>query len=157
MKGGIGSTPKPYEVFNLIEGTSTGGLLTIMLGRLQMDILLCKQAYRDMSAGIFRRVELNFPSKQWADTLRGVSWFSGDALQSAIHRVVHERIGPTKHTYLRETSRELTEAPLFCWDKSAPKCFVCAIVDATHECVRLWTYNTNSEADKLMYTIWETG
>ena len=157
LEGGIGSTPKPCEVFNLIGGTSTGGLLAIMLGRLQMDLVSCKQAYRDLSKGIFRRAGLTFPGKQWADALRGVSWFSGDALQTAIRQVVRDRIGPAERTHLRETGREPTEAPLFCWDESAAKCFVCAIVEANQECVRLRTYNSNSGADELLYTIWEAG
>lgn len=30
---------KPCEVFDLIGGTSTGGLIVVMLGRLEMDLL----------------------------------------------------------------------------------------------------------------------
>lgn len=157
LEGGIGPTPRPCEIFNLIGGTSTGGLLAIMLGRLQMDLVSCRQAYCDMSKGIFRRVGLSFPGKQWADALRGVSWFSGDALQAAIRQVVRDRISPAERTRLKAAGREPTEAPLLCPDESAPKCFVCAIVDATHECVRLRTYNSNSGADELLYTIWEAG
>lgn len=157
LEGGIGSTPKPCEVFNLIGGTSTGGLLAIMLGRLQMDLVSCQQAYRDMSKGIFRRASLNFPGRQWAEALRGKSWFSDDALKAAIRQVVRDRIGSAERTHLRETGREPTEAPLFCRDESAPKCFVCAIVDATHECVRLRTYSSNSVVDEPLYTIWEAG
>ncbi len=42
LVGGIGSTPKPCEIFILTGGTSTGGLLAIMLGWLQMDLVSCK-------------------------------------------------------------------------------------------------------------------
>ncbi|KAF4612830.1 hypothetical protein G7Y89_g15543 [Cudoniella acicularis] len=157
LEGGIGSTPKPCEVFNLIGGTSTGGLLAIMLGRLQMDLVSCKKAYREMSQDIFRRGGLRFPGKQWIDALRGVPWFSGDALEAAIRGVVRERISSAERTHLRETGREPTEAPLLSQDESAPKCFVCAIVNATHECVRLRTYNSTSGAEELLYTIWEAG
>ncbi len=110
-----------------------------------------------MSKGIFRRAGLTFPGKQWADALTGVPWFSGDALQAAFCQVVRDSSGPTERTHLRDTCLQPTEAPLFCRDESAPKCFVCAIVDATHECVRLRTYHSNSGADKLLYTIWEAG
>lgn len=49
------------------------------------------------------------------------------------------------------------EAPLLCPIESAPKCFICAIVDATYKCVRLRTYNSNSGADEPQYKIWEAG
>jgi patatin-like phospholipase/acyl hydrolase len=38
--------PRPCEVFDLIAGTSTGGLIAIMLGRLRMDVSSCIRAYR---------------------------------------------------------------------------------------------------------------
>jgi patatin-like phospholipase/acyl hydrolase len=47
--------PKPCEYFDLIGGTSTGGLIAIMLGRLQMDIDSCITAYLDLSSVAFRR------------------------------------------------------------------------------------------------------
>jgi len=37
---GSGETPKPCEYFDLIGGTSTGGLIAIMLGLLGMVFLL---------------------------------------------------------------------------------------------------------------------
>ena len=37
-KSGAADTPKPCEVFDLICGTSTGGLIAIMLGLLDMVI-----------------------------------------------------------------------------------------------------------------------
>lgn len=45
--------PKPCEYFDLIGGTSTGGLIAIMLGRLQMTTEECKEAYRNLSARAF--------------------------------------------------------------------------------------------------------
>jgi patatin-like phospholipase/acyl hydrolase len=47
--------PKPCEYFDLIGGTSTGGLIAIMLGRLQMDIDSCMAAYLDLSSVAFQR------------------------------------------------------------------------------------------------------
>ncbi|KAK4919928.1 hypothetical protein LTR49_012526 [Elasticomyces elasticus] len=48
---------RPCEVFDVIGGTSTGGLIAIMLGRLEMDVDECIQAYTNMMKGIFERSE----------------------------------------------------------------------------------------------------
>lgn len=58
---------KPCQYFDIICGTSTGGLLAIMLGRLRMDIESCKQAYRSLSAQMFRKSSWYFPRKVWWD------------------------------------------------------------------------------------------
>jgi len=44
---------KPYEIFELIAGTSTGGLIAIMLGKLGMSPEDCAEAYRELSRKIF--------------------------------------------------------------------------------------------------------
>ncbi|RVD80815.1 uncharacterized protein DFL_008705 [Arthrobotrys flagrans] len=45
--------PRPCDYFDMISGTSTGGIIAIMLGRLQLSIDECIQAYRDMAKQIF--------------------------------------------------------------------------------------------------------
>lgn len=40
----VGS-PKPCDYFDMICGTSTGGLIAIMLGRLEMTVEQCIEAY----------------------------------------------------------------------------------------------------------------
>jgi len=44
---------RPATYFDLIGGTSTGGLIAIMLGRLGMDIKQCIQTYLELSPDIF--------------------------------------------------------------------------------------------------------
>ncbi|OQE92658.1 hypothetical protein PENNAL_c0007G04566 [Penicillium nalgiovense] len=55
---------KPCEVFDLIAGTSTGGLIAIMLGRLEMDVDRCIDVYSDLAAAVFgeklRSIPINF-------------------------------------------------------------------------------------------------
>lgn len=57
------SPPKPCEYFDMIGGTSTGGLIAIMLGRLQMTVDECIEAYISLSDRVFEkkahRVKLN--------------------------------------------------------------------------------------------------
>ncbi|PGH27746.1 hypothetical protein AJ80_00534 [Polytolypa hystricis UAMH7299] len=44
---------KPCEVFDLIGGSSTGGLIAIMLGRLEMDVDECIEAYNNLVESVF--------------------------------------------------------------------------------------------------------
>ncbi|GFF61701.1 protein kinase subdomain-containing protein [Aspergillus udagawae] len=44
---------RPCEAFDLIGGTSTGGLIAIMLGRLEMDVDKCIDAYSELAAAVF--------------------------------------------------------------------------------------------------------
>jgi patatin-like phospholipase/acyl hydrolase len=60
------TTPKqPWQEFDLIAGTSTGGLLAIMLGRLRMSVEDCERAYTQLAEAIFtpRRHQANIAGK----------------------------------------------------------------------------------------------
>jgi len=46
--------PRPCDVFDLIGGTSTGGLIAIMLGRLKMSVDECIEAYQGLAEQAFR-------------------------------------------------------------------------------------------------------
>lgn len=47
--------PKPCDYFDMIGGTSTGGLIAIMLGRLQMTVDECIDAYTSLSDRVFEK------------------------------------------------------------------------------------------------------
>ena len=47
--------PKPCNYFDMIGGTSTGGLMAIMLGRLEMDIDDGIEAYVALSDRVFKK------------------------------------------------------------------------------------------------------
>jgi patatin-like phospholipase/acyl hydrolase len=49
------SPPKPCDYFDMIGGTSTGGLIAIMLGRLRMTIDKCINAYLSLSDRVFQK------------------------------------------------------------------------------------------------------
>jgi len=57
--------PKPCDYFDMIGGTSTGGLIAIMLGRLGMDVNECIKAYKAISPKIFTKVHhrINFKGR----------------------------------------------------------------------------------------------
>ncbi|KAJ9656038.1 hypothetical protein H2201_008664 [Coniosporium apollinis] len=81
-KNELPEVPRPCDYFDLIGGTSTGGLIAIMLGRLGMSVKDCIAAYKEMAEKAFvpkRYIYLPAPPN-------GV--YSATALKQAIIEVV---------------------------------------------------------------------
>ncbi|KAI0412396.1 hypothetical protein F5X98DRAFT_379817 [Xylaria grammica] len=79
------SVPKPCEYFDLIGGTSTGGIIAIMLGRLGMTVDECIRAYDKVAQTAFtpkRTLSLLPASPKGA--------YSAQALEGAIKQTVRE-------------------------------------------------------------------
>ncbi|KAJ1329894.1 cGAMP-activated phospholipase [Microdochium nivale] len=76
--------PRPCDRFDLIGGTSTGGIIAIMLGRLGMTVDECIRAYKNLAQHAFtmKRTTLLPASPAGA--------FSAKALEAAIKRTVRE-------------------------------------------------------------------
>ena len=51
-----GGRLEPWQEFDMIAGTSTGGLIAIMLGRLRMSVDECIETYKTLSQRIFTPV-----------------------------------------------------------------------------------------------------
>ncbi|KAJ5340143.1 FabD/lysophospholipase-like protein [Penicillium brevicompactum] len=115
---------KPCEVFDLIGGTSTGGLIAIMLGRLEMDVDQCIMAYIQLMKIIFGK-----PSKWALSSLFGKiePRFDAEKLEGAINEVI--------------ISCGVNPTDLFN-DQADRGCrvFVCSITQETKEIVRLRSY-----------------
>ncbi|CAE6467650.1 unnamed protein product [Rhizoctonia solani] len=75
---------RPCDYFDLIAGTSTGGLIAIMLGRLRMSVDDCIQHYHSLAKHIFKRN----PAAQAGSLAFGEHRFSPDNLEQAIKDVV---------------------------------------------------------------------
>ena len=60
----------PQQIFDLVAGTSTGGLITIILGKLGMTIEECIKAYHELSRSIFAKKHM------WAR----VAWACSDEI-----------------------------------------------------------------------------
>ncbi|KAK3656319.1 hypothetical protein LTR56_003020 [Elasticomyces elasticus] len=76
---------KPCEVFDLIGGTSTGGIIAIMLGRLEMDVDECITEYKKLMCNVFDRNKKSmFPV--FGNTM--LKPFSSRILQRAIKGVI---------------------------------------------------------------------
>ncbi|KAK6810428.1 hypothetical protein RU639_013809 [Aspergillus parasiticus] len=82
--GGLKPTPRPYEYFDLIGGTSTGGIIAIMLGKLGMTVDECLRAYRKVAQQAFT------PKKGSLLPAPPTGAFSAKALEAAIRQTVRE-------------------------------------------------------------------
>ncbi|CAJ0544308.1 Ff.00g035520.m01.CDS01 [Fusarium sp. VM40] len=81
---GLDKVPRPCEWFDLIGGTSTGGIIAIMLGKLGMTVDDCIRAYKKVA-------QQAFTPKPWAIIPgRPNGSFSATQLEAAIKQTVRE-------------------------------------------------------------------
>jgi patatin-like phospholipase/acyl hydrolase len=81
--------PKPCDYFDLIGGTSTGGLIAIMLGRLRMTIKECRDAYMSLSKEAFQAKNLIIrPGWSWPWRARLQARFDTAALERGIRELI---------------------------------------------------------------------
>ncbi|KAG5795043.1 hypothetical protein H9Q69_005886 [Fusarium xylarioides] len=92
----LGQSPqKPADIFDLIGGTSTGGLIAIMLGRLRMEVDECISAYNDLIKVVFNDKARVHQSKV---SLLGQTQarFDSGGLKAAIEKTLKDRgLSPT--------------------------------------------------------------
>jgi patatin-like phospholipase/acyl hydrolase len=76
--------PKPCDCFDLIGGTSTGGLIALMLGRLRMTVDECIEAYLELMPTVFEKTKHRYSvSKR---KLQGR--YDGKALEDGVKRIL---------------------------------------------------------------------
>lgn len=141
-----GGRLEPWQEFDLIIGTSTGGLIAIMLGRLRMSVDECVDAYRTLSRNIFSPVhsKANIPGRALAK-FKAEGKFESEPLESEIKRFLRER-GLSEAELLRDDSPDST------------KVSVCAVQETNSDCVVIRSYESGSgEWDELypVCRIWE--
>ncbi|KAF2678494.1 FabD/lysophospholipase-like protein [Lentithecium fluviatile CBS 122367] len=131
--------PKPCDYFGMIGGTSTGGLIAIMLGRLKMSIDECIDAYLQLSDRIFQK---NGHRATVKGKIQGR--FDSDELERAVKEVI-------KGQRLQEDAL-LKDSP----DASC-KVFVCATSKETSDTVCLTSYKSPRGNNDLLNSvkIWE--
>ncbi|KAH7110106.1 acyl transferase/acyl hydrolase/lysophospholipase [Dendryphion nanum] len=125
---------KPCEYFDLIGGTSTGGIIALMLGRLRMSVQECIDEYTALSRHIFKRKRHLGSS--------GPTFYAED-LEKALKKVIGERLG------LQNEEAPLRD-PL---GEEACKTFVVTLQNQhAKSAQRLRTYPSGSE---VPCTIWQ--
>ncbi|TVY60674.1 Calcium-independent phospholipase A2-gamma [Lachnellula suecica] len=79
-------TPLPCEYFDMIGGTSTGGLIALMLGRLGMSVDECIAEYTALSSEVFTHLQRRM---DWKFRLQGR--FDHKSLEKRIKALLVER------------------------------------------------------------------
>lgn len=83
----------PAHYFDFIGGTSTGGLISIMLGRLRMSVEDCISEYATLSESIFghpRRASFRGPIPWPRDK------YDGNTIRQAVVDVIDRRMSPAE-------------------------------------------------------------
>jgi predicted acylesterase/phospholipase RssA len=140
------ATVHPWQEFDLIAGTSTGGLLAIMLGRLRMSIDTCEAAYADFAADIFtpRRRRANLLG-QSIDFLKVNGKFDEEPLERNLKRFI-------------EDADLDAEELLHDMRSESPKVFVCATQVSDNAPTLIRSYdNPKAFGDLTGVKIWEAG
>ncbi|KAF4555209.1 Hypothetical protein D9617_3g022810 [Elsinoe fawcettii] len=79
---------KPCEVFDMIGGTSTGGLIAIMLGRLEMKITECIEKYENIMGDVFKS---GFFGKNARFAAKG-EFYDASVLENKIKDIIREKL-----------------------------------------------------------------
>ena len=160
LDGSSSSVRRPCDYFDLIGGTSTGGLIAIMLGRLQMDVRSCIVAYRSLSRKVFYRnswLQFLRPFHTVGSMVLGFPWFSGDLLESVICQTVREHISTSEQESLAKGGYDVQDLRFASIKPQKSGCFVCAVPARRRKVERIRSYRSIDPAarDTSNYTIWE--
>ncbi|KAB8068953.1 acyl transferase/acyl hydrolase/lysophospholipase [Aspergillus leporis] len=133
--------PKPCDYFHMIGGSGSGGLIAIMLGRLNMDIDQCIHAYKLLSKNIFTQKRL-LPI---GSNLRSRAKFDIRKLELALRKILRE-LGYEKDVLLRDQD-------------TSCKVFVCATDESNRKLVHMTSYASKYSSTELFKTtrIFEAG
>jgi len=135
-----------WQEFDMIGGTSTGGLIALMLGRLRMPVEKCITAYQTFSRKIFSPVhsKVNIVG-------RAIQKFEADGKYESepLERFVRDMCRQYRldeSALLKDTSEDAT------------KVFVCAVQSINTDAVVIRSYRSGSEEYDELYDIckiWE--
>jgi patatin-like phospholipase/acyl hydrolase len=110
----------PCDYFDLIAGTSTGGLIAIMLGVLHMDVDTCIAEYIKLGPRIFPEESSVNSNKitKLVKVLMKLPRFKSDSLEAAIQEMVERRLT------IRSKDGKITMLRFEAGDNGGPRCKV---------------------------------
>ncbi|GIZ44722.1 hypothetical protein CKM354_000791300 [Cercospora kikuchii] len=141
-------TPLPKDYFDLIGGTSTGGIIAIMLGRLEMSVEAAIEAYKELGKKAFT------PKRMFSAPASPKGYYSATKLEEAAEHVVRAQCHEETCTHSHGTHSCTHEDELF-REKNSCKTAVLAITKANVDSrPTLFTTYGNS-ASLANCTIWQ--
>ncbi|KZL79415.1 ankyrin repeat protein, partial [Colletotrichum incanum] len=137
---------QPWQFFDLIGGTSTGGIIAIMLGCLRMTVEECEDAYIRLAKTIFKpkRWKYNCFSRGM-DFLSASERYDSSKLEDVVKAIIKARTGSEK-------------APLLDLNEDTRcKVFVTTVQTDDHQLLLLRSYENKQEVDKhsKQFQLWE--
>ncbi|KAK5051392.1 hypothetical protein LTR84_003044 [Exophiala bonariae] len=148
----------PADYFQLAGGTSTGGLICIMLFRLRMDIQSAIAEYRRLSPEIFHRSATRYIGSDIAKAAIGMPWFRAEPLEAGVKRIISERISWQEREQLgSNTADALLISPIATSLENSCKTFLCALKKGDNTAVRFRAYPTQGSGSDAFQQcrIWE--
>ena len=98
---------KSCEYFDLIEDTSTGELIIIMLRTLEMDVDICIRKYLEMTSSIFSKEEFLFRNKfdkMFKEVVESPR-FSSQSLEKTVKELVEIKFESTRRDVVLEATK----------------------------------------------------
>ncbi|KAE8148896.1 acyl transferase/acyl hydrolase/lysophospholipase [Aspergillus avenaceus] len=131
--------PRPCDHFDLIGGSGSGGLIAILLGRLEMDIPQCIRAYKAMVQDVFPE------KKMWGWRSRGKCDIKRVelAIRCALRKYGFERDELFREGGGEDQEEEQEEEEGMC------RVFVCATENSTRKLVHMTSYASKYTSNEL--------
>ena len=101
----------PHHVFRLVAGTSTGGLIALMLGKMEMTVDECITQYEELSRVIFGRKHIRGRITHGLAPAR----YSGKPLQNCIQGLLRDRQLDENLSMSDEADRVAWYVPAMLW------------------------------------------
>lgn len=89
----LAEMPRPCDYFDLIIGTSTGGLIALMLGRLGMSVDACIEAYKKLSKDIFEHRKPLARVTLGTSRILRKTLYSATVLEKVVQGIIAEHAG----------------------------------------------------------------
>ena len=95
----------PHDVFNFVGGTSTGGLIALMLGKLGMPVEDCITQYRDLSTKIFGKKHIRGRITHGLNPSR----YSGKRLRECVEQLLEARGFSKEEPIVRSVGKDFMD------------------------------------------------